>query len=132
MALLWLRFALGCYFVGLIYAFVALTRTSDLFSRVAFHAASLGMVFHFVSLVEVFLSGQIVWASVHNGESLLAFFSMSFFMGIYGIYQTTSPGFAVFPLVFFLTFVSAVDEQQVLLSKLFSHKGGPIADIILI
>jgi hypothetical protein len=73
MSLLWLRFALGCYFIGLVYAFVALTRTSDLFSRVALHAASLGMVFHFVSLVELFLSGQMVWASVHNGESLLGF-----------------------------------------------------------
>ena len=56
MALLWLRFALACYFIGLIYAFFALTRTSDLFSRIALHAASLGMVFHFVSLVEIFLS----------------------------------------------------------------------------
>jgi len=35
MALLWLRFALACYCVGLIYAFVALSRTSDLFSRIA-------------------------------------------------------------------------------------------------
>src|SRR5919108_560196 len=41
MALLWLRFALACYFIGLIYAFVALTRTSELFSRIALHAASL-------------------------------------------------------------------------------------------
>ena len=47
MSLLWLRFALACYFIGLVYAFVALTRTSDLFSRVALHAASLG---HGVSL----------------------------------------------------------------------------------
>ena len=108
MALLWLRFALGCYFVGLIYAFFALSRTSDLFSRIALQAASLGMVFHFVSLVELFLAGHVVWASVHNSESLLAFLSMSFFMGIYAIYKTTSPGVVVFPIVFFLTFVAAV------------------------
>src|SRR5712675_2072760 len=100
MALLWLRFALACYFIGLIYAFVALTRTSDLFSRIALHAASFGMVFHFVSLVEVFVAGHAVWASVHNSESLLAFLSMSFFMGIYAIYKTTSPGVVVFPIVF--------------------------------
>ncbi len=132
MSLLWLRFALACYFIGLIYAFVALTRTSDLFSRIALHAASLGMVFHFVSLVELFLSGQVVWASVHNGESLLAFFSMSFFMLIYAIYQTTSPGVVVFPVVFFLTFVAAVDEQPVLLTQFVSHKGWLVAHIILI
>src|SRR5271156_557548 len=111
MALLWLRFALACYFVGLIYAFVALSRTSDLFSRIALHAVSLGMVFHFVSLVELFLSGHVVWASVHNAESLLAFISMTFFMIIYAIYQTTSPGVIVFPIVFFLTFVAAIGQQ---------------------
>ena len=132
MSLLWLRFALGCYLVGLVYAFVALTRTSDLFSRVAFHAASMGMVFHFVSLTELFLSGQIVWASVHNGESLLAFLSMTFFMVIYIIYKTTSPGVVVFPVVFFLTFVAALDEQPVLLTQFVSHKGWLIAHIMLI
>src|SRR5437660_83087 len=132
MSLLWLRFALGCYFIGLIYAFVALTRTSDLFSRIALHAASLGMVFRFVSLTELFLSGQVVWASVHNGESLLAFLSMTFFMVIYTIYKTTSPGVVVFPVVFFLTFIAAVDEQPVLLTQYVSHKGWLIAHIILI
>src|SRR5271163_4722737 len=132
MALLWLRFALACYFIGLIYAFFALSRTSDLFSRIALHAASLGMVFHFVSLVELFLSGHVVWASVHNGESLLAFFSMTFFMIIYAIYQTTSPGVVVFPIVFFLTFVAAIDQQPGLLTAFVQHKGWLIAHIILI
>jgi len=132
MSLLWLRFALACYFIGLIYAFFALTRTSELFSRIALHAASVGMVFHFVSLVELFLSGHVVWASVHNGESLLAFLSMTFFMIIYAIYKTTSPGVVVFPIVFFLTFVAAVDEQPVLLTSFVQHKGWLVAHIILI
>ena len=132
MSLLWLRFALGCYFVGLVYAFVALTRTSDLFSRVALHAASLGMVFHFVSLVELFLSGQMVLASVQNGESLLAFISMTFFMIVYVIYKTTSPGVVVFPVVFFLTFVAAVGQQPMLLTALVSHQGWLAAHIFLI
>src|SRR6202142_3901214 len=132
MALLWLRFALACYFIGLIYAFFALNGTSDFFSRIALHAASLGMVFHFVSLFELFLSGHVVWASVHNGESLLAFFSMTFFMIIYAIYKTTSPGIVVFPTVFFLTLVAAIDEQPVLLTAFVQHKGWLIAHIILI
>ena len=132
MPLVWLRFALGCYLIGLVYAFVALSRTSDLFSRIALHAASLGMVFHFVSLVEVFVAGHFVWASLHNGESMLAFISMSFFMLIYAIYHTTAPGIVVFPVVFILTFVAAVDEQPVLLTQFVSHKGWLIAHIILI
>jgi ABC-type uncharacterized transport system permease subunit len=132
MSLLWLRFALACYFIGLVYAFVALSRTSDLFARIALHAASLGMVFHFVSLVELFVSGQIVWASIHNGESLLAFLSMTFFMVIYTIYQTTSPGVVVFPVVFFLTFIASIEQQPVLLTEFVSHKGWLVAHIILI
>jgi ABC-type uncharacterized transport system permease subunit len=132
MSLLWLRFALACYLIGLVYAFVALSRTNDLFSRIALHAASLGMVFHFVSLVELSLSGQLVLASVRNGESLLAFLSMAFFMVVYAIYHTTSPGVVVFPVVFFLTFVAAVDQQPVLLTSFVSHKGWLVAHIILI
>src|SRR6202790_5828910 len=123
MSLLWLRFALACYFLGLAHAFFALSPPSDLFNRIALHAASLGMVFHFVSLVELFVSGHVVWASVHNGESLLGFFSMTFFMIIYAIYQTTSPGVVVFPIVFFLTFVAAIDQQPVLLTAFVQHTG---------
>ena len=59
---------------------------------------------------------------MHNGESLLAFLSMAFFMLIYAIYQTTSPGVVVFPVVFFLTFVAAVDQQPVLLTQFVSHR----------
>jgi ABC-type uncharacterized transport system permease subunit len=132
MSLLWLRFALGCYFIGLVYAFVALNRTSDLFARIALHAASLGMVFHFVSLVEVFVSGHFVWAAVHNAESLLAFISMTFFMIIYAVYQTVSPGVVVFPVVFFLTFVAAADQQPVLLTAIVQRGGWLAAHIVLI
>ena len=92
-------------------------RGADLFSRVALRAASLGMIFHFVSLVEVFLSDHLVWASVHNAESLLAFISMTFFMLIYAIYKTTSPGVVVFPVVFFLTFVAATGQQPFVLTS---------------
>ena len=69
-------------------------------------AAYMGMVFHFVSLMEsVIASGQLTLASVHNSESLLAFLIMMVFMIVFLVYKTTSPGIVVFPLVFLLTFV---------------------------
>ena len=93
MPILWLRVALGCYAVGLLYALLALTRTSSLLNRVALPAMSLGMVFQFVSLTEaVLLSGQLTLASVHNSESLLALLVMAAFMIVYLVYRTTSPG----------------------------------------
>jgi ABC-type uncharacterized transport system permease subunit len=135
MHLLWLRFALGCYAVGLIYALVALTRTTDLLSRIALHAVSLGMVFHFVSLTEAYLTsghGQVTAVSVHNSESLLAFLIMTVFMIVYFIYQTTSPGIIAFPLVFLLTFVAATGQQPFLMMSPGLRKGWLLAHIALI
>ncbi|MBA3913351.1 MAG: cytochrome c biogenesis protein CcsA [Acidobacteriales bacterium] len=129
MALIWLRVALGCYAVGLIYAIMALTRASDAISKVALHAAYLGMVFQFVSLMEgVVLSGHVALASVHNSESLLGFLVMMGFMVVYLLYSTTSTGIIVFPVVFLLTFVAALGQQPFLVTTsgmrtwwLFAH-----------
>ncbi len=133
MSLLWLRVALGCYAVGLIYALVALTRTSELLSKVALHAAYLGMVFQLVSLVEeVVTSGQLTVASVHSSESLLAFLIMAVFMIVYVVYKTTSPGIVVFPLVFLLTFIAATGQQPFRLDSPVLHKGWLFTHIALI
>jgi ABC-type uncharacterized transport system permease subunit len=133
MSLLWLRVALGCYAVGLLYALVALTRTSDLLSKVALHAAYLGMVFHFVSLMEsVILSGQIALASAHHSISLLGFLIMTVFMIAYLIYKTTSPGIVVFPLVFLLTFVAATGQQPFLVTSPGLRTGWLFAHIAMI
>jgi ABC-type uncharacterized transport system permease subunit len=131
MSIFWLRVALAFYGVGLLYALVALTRTSDLLNRVALHAAYLGMVLHAVSLTEgVFLSDHVTLAMVHNSESVLAFLIMAVFMIMYLVYKTTSPGIIVFPLVFLLTFMAATRQQPFLLmspgmrtSWLFAHIG---------
>src|ERR1700704_3568407 len=115
MSILWLRVALGCYAVGLLYALVALTRTSDLLNRVALHAAYLGMIFHLVSLTEAGLvSGQLALTSVQNVESVLGFLIMVVFMVVFLVYHTTSPGIVVFPVVFLLTLVAATGRQPLL------------------
>src|SRR5882757_2579234 len=124
MTLMWLRVALICYAAGLLYALVALTRTSEILSKVALQAAYLGMVLHFVSLTEAIVqSGQLTLASVHNSESLLAFLIMVVFMIVYLIYKTTSPAIVVFPLVFLLTFVAATGQQPLVLTSLAVKKG---------
>jgi len=133
MPIIWLRVALGCYAVGLLYALVALTRSSDLLNRVALHAAYLGMVFHFVALTDAFLiSRQLALTSVHNAESVLGFLIMVVFLLVYAVYKTTSPGIIVFPLVFFLTFVSATGEAPFLLASSGLRMGWLFAHIALI
>jgi ABC-type uncharacterized transport system permease subunit len=132
MSLIWLRVALICYTVGLLYALVALNRTSEILSKVALHAAYLGMVVHFVSLTEaVVQSGQLTLASVHNSESLLAFLLMVVFMLVYVVYKTTTPGIVVFPVVFLLTFVAATGQQPLVLTPV-AAKGWLAAHILMI
>src|SRR5207244_12371123 len=91
MPLLWLRVALGCYAIGLLYALLALTQRSYLLNRIALPAMSLGMVFQFVSLSEsVLVGGPVTITLVHNSESFLALLVMAAFMIVYLVYRTTS------------------------------------------
>ena len=108
MPLLWLRLAVLFYGLGLVYSLLLLSKRGDVLARVAGPAVGLGMTFQLVSLVEfAVLEGKIT-ASVHHSESLLAFVIMVVFMIFFIRYRTTSPGIFVFPLVFFLTFASAI------------------------
>src|ERR1700747_2098906 len=133
MSIFWLRVALAFFGVGLLYALVAITRTSDLLNKIALHAAYLGMVFHLVSLTEgVFFTDHVSFAMAHNSESLLAFLIMSVFMITYLIYKTTSPGIIVFPLVFLLTFMAATRQQPFLTLTPGMRKGWLGAHIALI
>ena len=111
MPLFWLRVALSLYGVGLLYALSALWSGKKVLSTITIPAVGLGSIFHFVALVEnAMMSG--VWApsSMHEMESLLAFLLMVFFFVVYARYRATSPGLAVFPLVFLLTLSAAVQS----------------------
>ena len=104
--LFWLRVALSLYGVGLLYALASFWGGRKVLTRITLPAVGLGMVFHFVSIVENFLFFSGTWTptSMHGLESLLAFVLMVFFFIVYARYRATAPGLAVFPLVFWLTF----------------------------
>jgi len=104
----WLRVALVLYGVGLLDALIGLWGGRRLLAKVMIPAVGLGTVVHCVSLAEgAMLSETNPLSSLHQIESLFAFLLMAFFFFIYARYQTASPGIAVFPLVFLLTFSSA-------------------------
>ena len=131
MPTIWLRVALALYALGLVYVLVALTRTKELLNRLALHAAYLGMVFHFVAIVEtVHQSGEVSLASLSVAASVLGFLIMVVFLIVYMIYETTSPGIVVFPLVFLLTFLGALQEPIIWTSS--TKQGWLIAHISLI
>jgi len=133
MPIVWLRFALACYTVGLLYAVLALAQRSSALNRIALPAVGAGMIFQFVSLIEsLVIAGQISLATVHNSESLLALLIMGAFFVVYLLYRTTSPGVVVFPLVFILTFVAATSQQPFLVDSPGLRRGWLLAHVALI
>ncbi len=133
MANIWLRVALALYGLGLLYVLVALTRTKEFLNRLSLHAAYLGMIFHFVAIVEaVHQSGDLGLASLSVAASVLGFLIMVVFLIVYMVYQTTSPGIVVFPLVFLLTFVGASGQEPFVLASQTARQGWLIAHISLI
>jgi ABC-type transport system involved in cytochrome c biogenesis permease subunit len=133
MPLLWLRVAVGLYGVGLLYALAQLNRKGDyLLREFILPSVGLGMIFHFVSLVEVAVLEHATVASVHFSESLLAFIIMFGFMVVRVRYKTTSPGIFIFPLVFLLTFASAIAQQPPQLTNPLLRSGWLFAHVTLI
>jgi ABC-type uncharacterized transport system permease subunit len=133
MAIVWLRVALVLYGLGLLYVLVALTRTREILNRIALHAAYLGMVFHFVAIAEIVQqTGELSLGSLSVAASVLGFLIMVVFLLVYMVYQTTSPGIVVFPLVFLLTFVGAAGQEPFVLASATARSGWLVAHIALI
>lgn len=134
MPLIWLRVAVGCYAAGLLYALALLGRRAESWQRIILPIVSLGMVFHFVSLTETAAIEHLSLslASPHYSESLLAFFIMFVFMVARVKYKTTSPGLFIFPIVFLLTFSSAIAQAPLQFNNPMLRSGWVFLHISLI
>jgi ABC-type uncharacterized transport system permease subunit len=132
MPLIWLRVAVCCYAAGLLYALGLLSRRGESWQRIILPIVSLGMVFHFVSLAEAAAVEHLTLASVHYSESLMAFLIMFVFMVIRVKYKTTSPGLFVFPVVFLLTFASAIAQAPLRFTNPLLRSGWVFLHIALI
>lgn len=118
MPLLWLRVATVLYGVGLVHAILMLRQRGERSGRIAVPAVGLGIVFHLVSILETaVLSGYAELLNIRNAESLLALIIGLIFMVLYVRYKTASPAAFVFPLIFILTFASAIAQHPVAFSS---------------
>jgi len=118
MPLIWLRVAVVCYGVGLLYSLLLLSKKGNVLAKVVEPAVGLGLIFHFVSLVEsTVLIGHLSLASIHYSESLLAFLAMVVFFVFFVTYRTTTLGIVIFPIVFVLTFFSAIGQNPVIITS---------------
>lgn len=133
MPLIWLRVAVGFYAVGLLYVLALLNKRSDSLLRgFILPCVGLGMLFHFVALVESVALEHMTFGSVHFAESVLAFFLMFLFMVVRVKYKTTSPGIFLFPIVFLLTFASAIGQRPLSFSNPVLRSGWVGVHIALI
>lgn len=114
MPFIWLRVATVLYGVGLIHAILMLRRRGERSGKIAVPAVTLGMVFHFVSLVETAkLYGYAELLTIRHAESVLALMIAVIFVYLYLRYKTASPAAFIFPLIFVLTFASTIAQHQV-------------------
>ena len=114
MPLIWLRVATVLYGVGLVHAILMLRQRGEQFGKIAAPAVCLGMVFHFVSLVETAaLYGYAELLTIRHAESALALLIAVLFTILYLRYRTASPAAFIFPLIFVLTFASAIAQHHV-------------------
>ncbi len=133
MPLIWLRVAVVCYGVGLLYSLLLLSKRGNLLAKVVEPAVGLGLIFHFVSLVEsTILIGHLALASIHYSESILAFLAMVVFFVFFIGYRTVSPGIVIFPIVFFLTFASAIGQKPVTLTSPLLRNGWIFVHVVMI
>ena len=133
MPLVWLRVAVAFYSVGLLYSLLLLSKQGNLLSRVVEPAVGLGLIFHFVSLVEsTVLVGRLSLVSIHYSESILAFLAMVVFFIFFVGYRTVSPGVVIFPIVFVLTFASALGQKPITLTSPLLRSGWIFVHVVLI
>ena len=124
MPLLWLRVATVLYGVGLIHAMLMLRQRGERSGRVAAPAVGIGMVFHFVSVVETaVLYGYADLMTIRQAESSLALLIAIIFTVLYLRYKTATPAALIFPLIFLLSFASAISQHQVAISRSSFYSG---------
>ncbi len=110
-SLLWLRVAAGLYSLGLIDAIVTVLRRRESLFRVALAAFGLGCIFQLVSIVEQGLVQHHFPANdFFEVMSLCAWLVTLLFLTIYWRYKAESLSVFVFPLVFVMTLVAALNN----------------------
>ena len=133
MPFIWLRVAVVCYGVGLLYSLLLLSKKGNLLAKVVEPAVGLGLIFHFVSLVEsTVLIGHCRWPPSTIPNRILAFLAMVVFFIFFVGYRTTSPGIVIFPIVFLLTFASAIGQKPVTLTSPLLRSGWIFVHVVLI
>lgn len=110
MSIVWLRTAATLYFCGLLYALIYLFRKNTRLFPAALLAFGTGVVFHFVSLMELRMeTGHLPFNNFYETSSVCAFLIAVLFLLAYRFYRVALFGVCLFPVVFFMTLIGATE-----------------------
>ena len=105
----WLRVAACLYSLGLLHSILVVLRHGQSVYSAAVVAFRVGVILHGVALVDLALSGMIV-NNFYQTLSLCAFLFGLVFLGVDWRYKFPSTSIVLFPLVFLMTLVSAMER----------------------
>jgi ABC-type transport system involved in cytochrome c biogenesis permease subunit len=112
-SVIWLRVAAALYSIGLVDSVFLLTRQKEAFFRIALGAFWLGGLFHLVSIVELgLIQNQFPVTDIFQRLSLCAFLITVSFSFAYWKYRTASLSVFIFPLVFILSLIAALGDND--------------------
>jgi len=107
----WLRVAACLYALGLLHSFLSILRHKQSVFRMALGAFRVGVVLHGVAIVDLAMAyHHVPLANVYQGISLCAFFIALVFLVVEWRYHFTSTSVVLFPLVFVMTLVAAMER----------------------
>lgn len=110
MSVVWLRTAAAFYSCGLLYALIYLFRRTTRLFAPALIVFSIGTVFHFVSIVELWSeSGHLPFNNFYETSSICAFLIALFYLLAYSYYRISIFSVCLFPVVFFMTLIGATE-----------------------
>lgn len=110
MSIVWLRVATGLYSIGLLHAILTLLRKENHLFRGALACFCIGLVVHFVAIVQLgVLAGALPVNNFNETLSLCAFLLGLSYLVVYWRYQFETLSLCIFPLVFLMTQVGAME-----------------------
>ena len=110
MSILWLRVATALYSVGLLHAILVVLRKEARLFKIALGAFCVAVVLHFVALVQLGVAtGTIPVNNFNESISFCAFLIAVAFLAVMWRYQFTGLAVPVFPLVFLMTQLGAME-----------------------
>src|ERR1700674_5351719 len=110
MAVLWLRIGATLHGVGLLHVMAVLLRRREGFLKPALFAFLVAAVLHFVAIVEMTVAiGHLPVDNFFHSATVCAFLIAVLFLFVYWRYDFVSLSVCIFPLVFVMTQVGAME-----------------------